>query len=365
MKNIPLFDIHHTNSEIAAVKRVIKSGAWSGEGKEVKKLEDDFNTYMGAKFSLAFNSGTSALHALLLAYGLGPGDEVITTPFTFIATVNAALFVGAKPVFVDIEPLTYGIDPQKITSSITDKTKVIMPIHYGGMACQIKEIKDIAKRKKLILIEDSAEALGASIGKQKTGTFGDSSAFSLCANKNITSGEGGLISTNSKEVFEKAKLIRSHGKSGEDYVALGYNFRMSNILAAIARVQLKKINKINKKRRENALYLSNKLSKIEEIEIPREPLGYKSVFQLYTIKVKNKGTREKLREYLKVNGINTKIYFLPVHLTSFYRKKFGYTASEFPVAEDLSNRVLSLPFFCDFSKNKMNYVVEKIEKFFI
>jgi len=364
---IPLFVIYHDNKEIEAVERVIKSGMWSGEGDEVKKLEKEFADYMGTKYAVAFNSGTSTLHSLLLAYGIGIGDEVITTPFTFIATANSVLFVRAKPVFVDIEEETYGIDHNKINKAITEKTKAIMPIHYGGMGCNIKEISEIAEDNNLILIEDAAEALGASINGKKVGTFGDSASFSLCANKNITSGEGGLITTDSEEVYEKVKLIRSHGRSETniyDYVLLGYNFRMSNITAAITRVQLKKVEKVNEMRRENAYYLTKKLSKIEGIETPKEPQGFSSIFQLYTIRLRNENVRNKLMKYLFENSIQTKVYFPPVHLTTLYRNLFEYKGGEFPVAEDLSNRVLSLPMYPALKKEEMDYITKKIEEFF-
>ncbi|OQX22110.1 MAG: aminotransferase DegT, partial [Candidatus Altiarchaeales archaeon A3] len=349
MKNkIPLFDIYYDHEEIDAITKTIKSGIWSGEGEEVKNLEKEFTDYIGTKYAAALNSGTSTLHSLLLAYGISSGDEVITTPFTFIATSNSALFVGAKPVFVDIEEENYGIDPYKINDAITDKTKAIMPIHYGGIGCKIKEIREIAKDNNIILIEDAAEALGATVNGEKIGTFGDSSSFSLCANKNITSGEGGLITTDSKEVYEKVKLIRSHGRSETnlyDHMMIGYNFRMSNITAAIARVQVKKVEEINEMRIRNARYLTEKLSKIEGIETLKEPQGYKSIFQLYTIRLKNETIRNKLMKYLSENGIHTKIYFPPVHLTTFYRNLFRYKGGEFPVAENLSKRVLSLPMF--------------------
>lgn len=364
---IPLFDIYQNNEEIETIERVIKSGIWSGEGDEVKKLEKEFADYVGTTYALALNSGTSTLHSLLLAYGIGSGDEVITTPFTFIATSNSVLFVGAKPVFVDIEEETYGIDPDKISEAITNKTKAIIPIHYGGTGCKIKEIKEITDNNNLILIEDAAEALGATVNKKKIGTFGNAASFSLCANKNITSGEGGLITTDSKEVYEKVKLIRSHGRSETniyDHTMLGYNFRMSNITAAIARVQLKKVEKINEMRRENAHYLTEKLSKIQEIETPKELPGCKSIFQLYTIRLKNESIRTELMKYLLENGIHTKIYFPPVHLTTLYKERFGYKCGEFPVAEDLSKRVLSLPMYPALKKKEMDYIVEKIEEFF-
>lgn len=364
---IPLFDIYYDDKEIDAVTKTIKSGIWSGEGDEVNKLEKEFADYIGTKYAAALNSGTSALHALLLAYGIGPGDEVITTPFTFIATANSILFVGAKPVFVDIEEETYGIDPEKIKKAVTGKTKAIIPIHYGGAGCKIKEMQKVAKNNNLILIEDAAESLGATVNGEKIGTFGDSASFSLCANKNVTSGEGGLIATDAKEVYEKIRLIRSHGRSEAnpyDYTMLGYNFRMSSITAAIARAQLKKVEKINEMRLQNADYLTKKLSKIEGIKTPKEPHGYKSIFQLYTIRLENENVRNKLIKYLSESKIQTKIYFPPVHLTSFYRNLFGYKGGEFPIAENLSKRVLSLPMFPSLKKQDLDCIAGEIKDFF-
>jgi perosamine synthetase len=209
---IPLFKIYWDDEDVEAVTEAIKAGMNWAVGPNVEQFEDLIASYVGTKYAVTFNSGTSALHAALLAHEIKQGDEVIVPSFTFIATVNAPLFVGAKPVFADIEKETLGLDPEDVNEKITEKTKAIMPIHYGGCPCKIRELKEIAEDNNLILIEDAAESLGAKIKDNKLGTFGDSAMFSLCAPKVITTGEGGMMVTKSKEVYEKMKLLRSHGR---------------------------------------------------------------------------------------------------------------------------------------------------------
>jgi len=322
---------------------------------------------------VAFNSGTSALHAILLAYGIEKGDEVVVPSFTFISTANAPLFVGAKPVFAEIEDETYCLDPEDVKEKITKKTRVIMPIHYGGSPCKnIKELKEIAEDGNMLLIEDAAESLGAKIGNKMVGSFGDAAMFSFCQNKVITTGEGGAILTDSKEVYEKLKLICSHGRletanyftsSGQiDYTTLGYNFRMPTMIAALGLSQLKKTDKIAEMRRKNADYYTSQLSGIDEIKPPIPPDNFYHIYQMYTIQVEN-GMRDKLKEYLGSKGISTKIYFDPVHLTKFYRKKFGFKGGDLPVTEEISKKVLTLPMYPMLKKEEIEYVVSSIKDF--
>ena len=249
-----------------------------------------------------------------------------------------------------------------------------MVVHYGGCACKIEEIRKIAQKHKLILIEDAAESLGAEVNEKKVGTFGDSAMFSLCAPKVITTGEGGVIVTNNKDIYEKVRQIRSHGRletanyfnssAYMDYVSLGYNFRISNIAAALGISQLRKIEKIIKMRKINAKYLSSKLSGIAEISLPEEPKKYRHIFQMYTIKFKEKEIRDKLKDYLNKNGIMAKIYFAPIHLTDFYKKSFGFKVKDLPATENLSDTVLTLPMYPELSKKEMDYITSEIKKFF-
>lgn len=375
MQNIPLFKIYWDEHDVEKVSSVIKKGMYWAIGPEIKEFEKKAAEYVGVKYALAVNSGTSALHVILAAHDIGKGDEVIVPSFTFIATANAAFFVDAKPVFAEIEGETYGLDPVDVEKRITPKTKAIMPIHYGGSLCHIEKLKHIANKRNLILIEDAAESLGAMVNNKKVGSFGDSAILSFCAPKVITMGEGGMIFTNSRDVYEKARLIYNHGRAETsdyfssteqmEYVTLGYNFRMSTMTAALGIAQLEKINTIIHLRRKNANYLSKGLSKIKEIEIPKEPQGYFHVYQMYTIRLKGGGdVRDRLKEYLNQNGIGAKVYFDPVHLSLLYRRKFGYKSGELPVTERISQEVLTLPMYPSLTKSEMDYIVEKVKEFF-
>ena len=368
---IPLFKIYWDEEDVQSVTEAIKAGMNWATGPNVGKFEELIAHYVGTKYAVTFNSGTSALHTALLAHEIKNGDEVIVPSFTFIATANAPLFVGANPVFADIEEETFGLDPEDVKEKITEKTKAIIPIHYGGCPCKIRELKEIAEDYGLILIEDAAESLGARIGDKKVGAFGDSTMLSFCQNKIITTGDGGALITDSKEIYEKLKLIRSHGRletqdyfsSSEymDYVTLGYNFRMSNITAALGIAQLKKIDRIIEMRRENAKYLTTTLKReIKEILTPAPPRDYYNVYQMYTIRVDR---RDELMKHLADSGIMTKVYFLPVHLTHFYKNELGYMC-KLPVTEEISTQVLTLPMYPTLTKEERDYIVEKIKRFF-
>lgn len=370
---IPLFKIYWDKDCLREVTEVIESGMFWSTGPKVEEFERAISEYLGMKYTVVFNSGTSALHAILLAYNMRKGDELIVPSFTFIATANAALFVNAKPVFADIEEERLGLDPDDVNEKITKKTKAIITVHYGGCPSKVMELRDIASDYKILLIEDAAEAFGAKIGNSKVGTFGDSSVFSFCQNKIITTGEGGAVVTNSKRIYNRLKLIRSHGRletqnyflsphAGE-YVELGYNFRLSNILAALGLAQIRKVDKIIEMRREKASALTKGLGKIKNITTPTSPANCYHVYQLYTIRVKD-GSRDNLIEHLMQNGIASKIYFNPVHLTKFYKEKFGFRGGELPVTEKVSKEVLSLPIYPTMTRKELNYIIRVVTEFF-
>lgn len=370
---IPLFKIYWDEQDLKNMAEVIRSGMHWAEGLKIREFEERIARYIGTKYCLVFNSGTSGLHALLLAYGIREGDEVIVPSFTFIATANAPLFVGARPVFADIEEETFGLDPADVERKITSKTKAIIPIHYGGCPCKIKELRKLANRHNLLLIEDIAESFGAKIGHKKVGLFGNAAMLSFCQNKIITTGEGGAAVTNSKKIYEKLKLIRSHGREegknnyfvsadSLDYIDLGYNFRMPTFVAALGIAQLKKTDKIVQMRRDNAKYLTAKLSQnIKEITTPNPAREYFHVYQLYTVRINR--NRDELMQYLAAKGIMTKIYFAPVHLTRFYKTvlRLKYRLA---VTEKLSKQVLALPMYPRLTKKEMDYVVKEMERFF-
>jgi len=374
-RKIPLFKIYWDEEDVKMVNETIRRGMFWAIGPNIEKFEGMLAKYVGTKYALVFNSGTSALHAAMVAHDIGPGDEVIVPSLTFIATANAALFVGAKPVFADIEKKIYGLDPEDVERKITRKTRAIMPVHYAGLPCRIQELKEVAHRHRLILIEDAAEALGARIGDKKVGTFGDSAIFSFCQNKTITTGEGGAVVTDSKDIYERLKLVRSHGRletanyfssSGYmDYITLGYNFRMSDLTAALGVSQLEKIDKIIELRREKARYLTKKLAALSDmIILPSSPRDFFHVYQMYTIAVRVKGKRDNLLKYLARKGIMAKVCFPAVHLADFYTRELGHKRGELPITEKVCGQILSLPMYPTLTDAEIDYIAETIAKFF-
>lgn len=342
------------------------------EGPVIQEFEALIADYIGTKYCVTFNSGTSAQHAALLASEIGEGDEVIVPSFTFISTANSALFVGAKPVFADIEEQTFGLDPNSVLENISSKTRAIMPVHYGGCPCKIKELREIADDYGLTLIEDAAEAFGAEINGKKVGSFGDTSMLSFCQNKVITTGEGGALVTDSEEIYQKLKLLRSHGRAdnahyfsstqASDYITLGYNFRMSSLTASLGISQIQKTSEIIRMRRERAVYFTSRLKKEvgNKVHFSEIPDSYFNVYQLYTVLVDK---RDELMGYLADRGIMTKVYFSPVHKTYFYQNVLGYEC-KLPVTEKLAENVLTLPMHPCLTFDEIDCVVNEIKNFY-
>ena len=347
--------------EINAVIDVMKSGMIA-QGPKVIEFEEEFAKYVGAKYGIATNSGTSALHVALLAAGIGEGDEVITTPFTFAATGNSILYTGARPVFVDIDPETFTIDPAKIEEAITDKTKAIMPVQLYGQAADMEPIMKIAKEHDLIVIEDAAQAHGAEYKGEMVGNLGDMACFSFYPTKNMTTSEGGMITTNNEEFAENAKVFRAHGSATKyHHDGLGYNFRMTDIAAAIGLEQLKKIDSFNAKRIENAKCLNEGLKDIDSIETPIVKDGCKHVYHQYTIKIKD-GKRDELSDYLIENGIGNGIYYpIPLYNQVLY-KELGYDQA-LPVTDEIVEEVLSLPIHAKLTQEDLDYIIKTIKEF--
>ena len=371
---IPLFKIHSDKNDVNAVSRIIKSGMNWATGDDVVFFERELAKYVGVKYAVSFSSGTAALHAVLLALHIGPGDEVIVPSFTFISTANAVLFVGAKPVFAEIERETLGLNYKDVERKITKKTKAVIPVHIGGLGCRIEELSRLAEKHKLFLVEDAAESLGATIKGKKVGSFGCAGMISLCGPKIISTGEGGAIVTDSKDIYEQLRLLRSHGRADTkdyfktaeylDYIQLGYNFRLSNILAALGRTQLKKIEQLITARRKNAAYLSRQLKNIHEISVPTESKNHRHIFQMYIVRVRGgKNKRDALQKYLNEKGIMAKVYFPPVHLSQFYKLK-GFKKGYIPETEAVSNEVLTLPMFPTLTKREMDFMAREIKAFF-
>ena len=370
---IPLYKVFTDEYDIKQISNVLKRGMDWAIGPEIEKFESSVAQYIERKYCVAFNSGTSAGHAALIALGINIKSEIIVPSFTFISTANWPLMVQASPKFADIEMQTFGMDPKDLESKISKKTKAVIPIHYGGLPCKIDEIKEISNKNKFYLIEDSAESFGATLNGRKVGSFGDVSIFSFAGNKILTTGEGGALCTDSKQLYEKIKLIRSHGRqlhSGYfssmhdyDYFSLGYNWRMSSITAALGLSQLDKIEKVIDMRRKNAKYYQSKLKKIKEITLQEEPPGFKHVYQFYSILLRDSTIRTKLMNFLASKGIMTRIFFKPVHRTMFF-SKIGYGSLNLPNTEKISKQILSLPMFPTLRKDEINYMVDSIAEFF-
>ncbi len=349
------------DEEIEGVVNVLKSGIIA-QGPRVKEFEERFAEMVGTEHAVAVSNGTAALDLALKAAGIGPGDEVITTPFTFIATSNSVLFQGARPVFVDIEEDTYLIDPAKIEEKITERTKAILPVHLYGQTADMDAINMIAERHGIPVIEDAAQAHGATYHGRKAGSMGLAGTFSFYATKNMTSGEGGMITTNSDEMDERLRLLRNHGQS-ERYIhrILGYNLRMSDIMAAIGLAQLKKLDMFNEKRRKNAAFITSVLNGIKGLKAPVEREGRMHIYHQYGFRVTDEYhlSRDELLAKLNGAGIGArKGYFMPIYEQPFYRE-MGFP-QDCPVAKKVLDELIELPIHPALTEEELEFMAEAI-----
>ncbi|MFH0969680.1 MAG: UDP-4-amino-4,6-dideoxy-N-acetyl-beta-L-altrosamine transaminase [Patescibacteria group bacterium] len=364
--------------DIEAVIKTLKSDFLT-TGPKVLEFEKKFAIYVGAKYAVAVSSGTAALHLACLAVGLKKGDEIITSPMTFAASANCALYCGAKPVFVDINVKNGLIEENLIEKKINSKTKIIIPVHYTGLPCEMEKIKEIAGKHNLIVIEDACHALGAEYKNTRIGdcTYSNMAVFSFHPVKHITTGEGGMITTNSEELYQKLLLFRTHGitkdsdklsnkKEGSwfyEMQELGFNYRITDIQCALGISQLKKIKKFVKKRREIAKKYDKAFSKIGGIETIKETQGCKNAYHLYVIKVKNKEARLKLFNYLKENNIFCQVHYIPVYWHPYYQK-LGYKKGICPKAESFYERIISLPIYPSLKNKELEKVIKIIKDFY-
>ena len=351
---IPIANPQMGPEEREAVDRVMQSGIIA-QGPEVAKFEEEFAEMCGVKYAIATNNGTTSGHLTMLANDIGPGDEVITTPFTFFATASVIMMAGAKPVFVDVEENGFCLDPKKVEDAITDKTKAIQPVHLYGELADILSFAEISNKNNLVLIEDSAQAHSADFWDGKAGSFGSSGWFSFYPTKNMTTSEGGMITTNSKKIAEHCKVLRAHGMTSQyQHDEFGYNYRMTDIAAAIGRVQLKKLEKFTSRRREIASVYNDKLSKY--IETPKNRRGH--VFHQYTILCNR---RDELKEYLSHNGIASGIYY-PKLLFDY--PSFSEFLNDCPNARALTKKALSLPVHPSLTDDQVETVTATVISFF-
>lgn len=354
---IPVSKPYIGDEEKANVLEVLESGMLA-QGPRVAKLEERFTQLCGVKHAIATTSGTTALHVALLAHGIGPGDEVITTPFTFIASVNSILFTGAKPVFVDIDQATFNIDPALIEAAITPRTKAIMPVHLYGYVCDMDILQAIADKFNLVILEDACQAVGATYKGKVAGSF-EAGAFSLYATKNVMSGEGGMITTNDDTIAEQCRLIRNHGMKRRYYHEMvGYNFRMSDLHAAIGLAQMDRLEKFTQARIHNAQYLN---ANLKTVVTPKVKDGYGHVWHQYTIRLDGGRDRDAAVKQLADAGVGTGIFYpVPAHQQDYMRVLAG--EYHLPVAEKLAKEVISLPVHPQLSEADLETIVTEVNK---
>ncbi len=377
-KFLPLSRPTISKETIDEVVKVLESG-WLATGPLTQKFEAELSTYYANRKTACFSSATAGLYASLVAIGIKPGDEVITTPLTFVATANVIAMLGARPIFVDIERDTFNIDVKKIEEACTEKTKAIMPVHYAGLPVDLDPLYEIAKRKNLRVIEDSAHAVGTSYKGRRIGTFGDIQVFSFHPIKNMTSGEGGCVVLDSESEMKTLGLQRFHGidrsiwdrfsKNGSTYydvVYPGFKSNMSDIQAAIGIHQLSEVEMLNERRR----YLANRYR--EAFSDMRDKLIMQGIPQydfvhsghLFPICLVDEKKRDNFMGFLKENSIGTTPYYTPLHLFSYYQKEFGYKKGDFPEAEYVGERIVCLPLYYALQEDEQDYIIDMVKKFF-
>jgi UDP-4-amino-4,6-dideoxy-N-acetyl-beta-L-altrosamine transaminase len=365
------------DDDIKAVSDVLKTD-WITQGPKIAEFEKLIADYCNAKYAVAFSSGTAALHAAAFAAGISNGDEVITTPITFVADGNCVLFRRGKVKFADVKNNTYNIDPKKVRKQITSETKAIIPVDYTGQPYDIDEINDIAEEHNLIVIEDAAHAIGAEYKGKKAGGLTDLTIFSFHPVKNITTGEGGMVLTNDSDYYEKLKVFRTHGiikdpekmqknEGGWYYEMhhLGYNYRLTDFQCALGISQFKKLEKFIKIRRNIAARYNEAFSELKEIITPYEKRDVKSTYHLYMIQLNLemlKAGRKKIFDALRAENIGVHIHYIPVHLQPYYRKKFGYKKGDFPIAEEYYERAMTLPLFPKMNDKDVKDVINAVKK---
>jgi dTDP-4-amino-4,6-dideoxygalactose transaminase len=361
---IPLVDLKAQYCSIKAeideaIQRVLINSSFI-LGEEVKSFEEAFAAFCNVEYAIGTCSGTSALHLALLACGVGPGDEVITTPFTFIATAEAISYTGARPVFVDIDPVSYCLDPSRLEAAITPKTKAILPVHLYGQPAEMEAILEIANHYKLRVIEDAAQAHGAKYKDRHAGTIGDVGCFSFYPGKNLGAyGDGGLVITNNSEIAHQVRLLRNHGRIDKyEHLIEGYAYRLDALQAAILKVKLRYLEQWSEARRQHARQYDS-LLKGARVSIPQELDNAWHVYHLYVVQAEN---RTELQQGLKTQGIATGIHYpIPLHLQPAYHH-FGYQPGDFPVTETVCQKVLSLPMYPELTDEQVSAVATAIDE---
>jgi perosamine synthetase len=364
MKTYPVSSPAIGPEEERAVLDVLRSG-YLALGPKLHEFEENFAKAIGTKYACAVNSGTSGLHLSMIAAGIGEGDEVITSPFSFIASSNAALYVGAKPVFVDVDLKTFNMDPARIEAAITEKTKAILVVHIFGQTCDMDPIMEIAKRRNLIVIEDACESVLASYREKKAGTFGQSAVFAFYPNKQMTTGEGGMLVTDEKRVYKLCKSLANQGRAENmqwlDHQYLGYNYRMDEMSAALGVEQLKKLPSFIATRKQiaewyNEAFATSGTDIVTPFVLPENDHTY----FVYVVLLPERSDRDRMIGFLKEHGVMSKPYLPSIHLFQFYRERFGYKEGDFPMSETVSRRSLALPIYIGLTQEDIREMVARI-----
>lgn len=376
MKSIPYSHQSIDKKDIKAVDRVLNSD-WLTQGPVIRKFEESLCSYTKAKYAVCVSSGTAALHIACLAAGLKKGDEIITSPVTFAASANCALYCQAKPVFADICEDTVNINPFKIRDKISAKTRVLIPVHFAGHPCQMQEIIVIAKKNNLIVIEDAAHAIGAEYKNSRVGScsYSDMTIFSFHPVKGITTGEGGAVLTNNKKFYDRLVMLRSHGITKEklrypsegswyyEMQELGFNYRITDIQAALGASQMTKIDRLMAERRKIAKIYNSAFAKNPFFDIPVELDYVRSAYHLYPIRLKGKysGRRRKVFEAFRAKGLGVQVHYIPVYLQPYYRRNFGFKPGLCPCAESYYSKAISIPLFAGMTDSQVKKVIKTVK----
>ena len=376
-KFLPIAQPDISEAEIADVIETLRSG-WITYGPKTQQFEAEFAQSVGTEHAVGLNSCTAGLHLALLAAGIGPGDEVITTPLTFCATANVIVHVGATPILADVSEDDLNLDPEAVASKISRRTRAIIPMHYGGQPCRMDQLLSLARTHDLRVIEDAAHATGAAYNGQLIGSIGDATAFSFYPTKNMTTSEGGMLTTNDSNIAEKARILRKHGLSTDawkrhtvegsslyDVVAPGFNYCMTDVQAALGRGQLMRLPEMNAARGRLAARYDTGLSSVEEIETPNRRSDVVHAWHLYTVRLRLEGLRIDRNQFdaeLRKRSIGTAVTFIPIHYHSFYREGFNFHKGDYPVAEGAFERLISLPLFPAMTDADVDRVVAAIEE---
>lgn len=362
-----------TEADVAAATEVLRSD-WLTTGPKVAEFEEAIADYVDARHAVSFSSGTAALHAAVLAAGLKPGDEAITTPLTFCATANAALYGGGTPVFADVRDETLTIDPKEVERRITPRTKALLPVDYAGQPADLDALLALADRHELLVIEDAAHALGAKYRSRMVGSISHMSVFSFHAVKHLTTGEGGMVTTNNSDFAQRLREVRNHGIDSDararqaaghwhyEMTTLGFNYRLTDIACALGLAQLPRLSANLARRRAIAVRYGKALATVPSLTLPIVAADVTSAWHLYPVRVDASIDRAEVFNALRAEGLGVNVHYIPVHLHPYYRSRFGYRGGEFPIAETASGRLISLPMFHGMTDEDVDDVIFAVEK---